>query len=71
MDVLLTCRKENKDKHWHWLKENGAFDFIQDIVEYNQEPGIVLAPFSPCSIRIPRLNEFTLNDVINSLKVYT
>jgi hypothetical protein len=71
LDVLLACNKKNKDIHWRWLKSHGAFDFIQDIVEYDEEPGIIISPLPPCSIRVDKLDEFALINVINRLRVYT
>ena len=42
-EVLLQCEKDAKDLYWYWLKNRGAFDFVEDFVEKNQESGITMA----------------------------
>jgi len=71
MTVLLACNQYNKDRYWQWLKSKGAFDFIEDIVCYDQEPGLLIAPMRPCGIQVDRLTESGLNRVITQLDVYT
>lgn len=71
LQVLLTCESHNKDRNWRWLKQHGAFDYVQDIIEYDQEPGILLSPRAPCSLRVDRLTEPGLNRIITYLNVYT
>ena len=39
-DVLLESRDSMKDFYYGWLKSQGAFDFIQDIVPYHTERGL-------------------------------
>ena len=41
-DVLLECDAEYKDIYYYWLKNRGAFDFIDDFVGVNQETGITI-----------------------------
>jgi len=40
MDVVIESDPEMKDLHYNWLKAHGAFDFVQDIVNYNVETGM-------------------------------
>lgn len=40
MDVLIEAEQEMKDLYYKWLKDHGAFDFVQDIVGYNIESGL-------------------------------
>jgi hypothetical protein len=70
-DVLVACQRHNRDKHWKWLKSHGAFDFIEDIIDYNQEHGVSISPYSPCSIRLDSILETDLNRIIGHLSVYT
>jgi len=71
MDVLLMCRKHNIDRNWRWLKQHGAFDFIQDIVEYQQEPGIMVSPVRPTNIHTDIIDGPQLQHIIAQLTVYT
>lgn len=48
-EVLVECSPLNKDLYWAWLKKNGAFDFVEDIVEYDSEQGF--------SIRIKEIHQ--------------
>jgi len=48
-EVLVECSPLNKDLYWEWLKKNGAFDFVEDIVDYDSESGF--------SIRIKEIHQ--------------
>lgn len=39
-DVLLESNNSMKDFYYDWLKSQGAFDFIEDIVPYYTEIGL-------------------------------
>ena len=70
LHVLLTCAPHNKDRNWRWLKNHGAMDYIQDIVEHGSESGVLIGPERPCAIQLERLTENGLNRVISYLNVY-
>ena len=40
MDVVIESDPDMKDLYYNWLKKHGAFDFVQDIVNYNVESGL-------------------------------
>jgi len=42
MDVLLECEAEVKDLYWRFLKGQGMFDFVNDIVSPFEERGLRL-----------------------------
>lgn len=42
MDVLLECETEARDLYWRFLKEQGMFDFVNDIVSPFEERGLRL-----------------------------
>lgn len=71
MNVLLACYKHNIDRNYHWLKKHGAFDYVEDIIEYGQESGITISPLRPCTLHVDRLTEAGLNRIITHLSVYT
>jgi hypothetical protein len=39
-DVLLECEPGTRSIYWHWLKSQGAHDFISELILSSQkEPG--------------------------------
>ena len=45
-DVLLESPKSMVDIYYKWLKDHGAYDFIEDIVKKNEEYGFRIGPSS-------------------------
>jgi len=41
-DVVLESCPEMKDFYYKWLKSRGAFDFVQDILDYGREKGFTI-----------------------------
>jgi hypothetical protein len=39
MRVVIEADEEARDIYFAWLKSRGAFDFVEDIVEYESERG--------------------------------
>ena len=39
MDIILEAEPMMKDYYYKWLKQHGAFDFIEDILDYEREQG--------------------------------
>jgi len=68
-EVLLECEKENADLYWKWLREKGAWDFVEDIVEAGQEYGVSIRP-QKGNISVPRIYYDNLNFIVGSLKGY-
>ena len=66
-DILLECVSDMKDMYWYWLKRKGAFDYVEDFIERNQENGITIRPVG-ASISVKYLRVETLSDVISKLK---
>ena len=67
MEVLLLCQADMKDLYWYWLKNRGAFDFVEDIVSNRVEPGYIMAT-KQANIQIKFLRAETLSFVIQRLK---
>lgn len=42
MDVVVECDKEHKDMYVKWLRTYGAFDFVEDVLETDEENGVRL-----------------------------
>lgn len=71
MNIILTCRQHNIDRTWRWLKNHGAFDYVDDIVLHGECDGLMMSPEPPCNIQVSRLTEHGLSRIINRLSVYT
>jgi hypothetical protein len=67
---LLECRPELKDIYWRWLKKHGAWDFVDDIVERNQEYSISIRR-KKGSISIPVIEAYNLNFILATLRQYS
>ena len=67
-DILLECVNDMKDMYWYWLKRKGAFDYVEDFIEYGMEHGVTIRP-SRGTISVKYLRSETLNDVITRLRI--
>ena len=68
MMVLLQCDPSMKDLYWYWLKNRGAFDFVQDIIEEGMEHGVKMGTANRANIAIKYLRVENLNFVLDRLK---
>lgn len=71
MVVLLSCEKNMRDLYWYWLKNRGAFDFVEDIINYESEESGITMSSKDAMIQIKHLRIENLNYVLsrlNSLK---
>ena len=66
LNILVECDRRDFDLYWYWLKNHGAFDFVEDFVEPKAESGIVVSCLR-CNISVQLLSADTLNFVINQL----
>ena len=41
-EVVIEALPEMQDFYYDWLKSRGAFDFVQDIVDYGKESGFTI-----------------------------
>lgn len=55
MDVYLQCHKGTRMFYKDWLINNGAFDFVDDIVLPQECPGLLVGPHKK-GIRLERLD---------------
>ena len=66
-NILLECESEHKDIYYYWLKNRGAFDFVDDFVRYEQEDGVTIrSTHGTITINYLRVEE--LNKIIYLLK---
>lgn len=69
-DVVLETSPEMKDFYYKWLKAHGAFDFVQDILDYGKEEGFTIrCKYSnlKSDIGIRSLGYHNFNRIIRSL----
>ena len=66
-NILIECDTDMKDLYYYWLKNRGAFDFVDDFVVYDEENGITMRP-NKATISINYLRAEKLNWIINRLK---
>ena len=69
-DVVVEALPEMQDFYYDWLKSRGAFDFVQDIVDYGKESGFTIRyKYSPLNgnIAIRRFGYHNFEKVINSI----
>lgn len=68
-DVLLECEKKMKDSYYKWLKNYGAYDFIDQIVSKNEETGFKIG-IEKSSLKVDRINEFNLHIIVRVLNKF-
>ena len=67
LNVLIECDQDNKDFYYTWLKNNGAYDFVDEIVEVGIEKGYRIGTFK-ANLQIERIDYSNLNTVINFIR---
>lgn len=66
-DVLLETRSEERDSYYKWLKHNGAYDFVSQIIKRNEEAGFKIGP-TKSNLIVDRLTPNNLNFVVGTLR---
>lgn len=64
--VLIECEHDVVDLYWYWLKQRGAFDFVDDFIAIGSENGTRLNSAGG-SIVVRHLTADTLNFVVGRL----
>ena len=66
--VLIEIQKEYTDQVWRLLKSRGAFDYIEDIVEFDTEYGLTISDRSRSNIKVSKICCENLNEIISRLR---
>jgi len=69
--ILLETEKNNTDLYYKWVKHNGLWDFIEDIVHPEHDIyGLRIATIKvkPPSIKVDRISWDNLNDLLYRIK---
>ena len=69
-DILIEIDRQYKDQCWYWLKQNGAFDYIDDILDFNVERGVTISDRRRSNIRVSKIWAGNINLIVRSLKRY-
>ena len=67
--VVLECKHSEQDYYYKWLKRNGSWDFVEDIVSPKTEYGLSVRP-SRGNITIPRISYNNFSFIIARLGYY-
>jgi len=67
VNVILECPSEQKDIYYRWLKNNGAYDFVDEIVSLGEEFGYRIGT-NKANCNISRITYENLNLIINKIK---
>tara|TARA_R100001377_G_C3189259_1_gene109890 strand:- start:1327 stop:1641 length:315 start_codon:yes stop_codon:yes gene_type:complete len=69
--ILLETEKNNTDLYYKWVKHNGLWDFIEDIVHPEHDIyglRIATVKVKPPSIKVDRISWDNLNDLLYRIK---
>lgn len=69
-DVVVQIDQLYIDSCYHYLKQHGAFDFVQDILTPEQEHGIIISSDQPYHIRARKLWQGNLNRIVAEINRY-
>lgn len=69
-EVVLQIEETYIDTCYQYLKQHGAFDFVEDIVKPEQETGIILSSDEPYHIRARKLWQGNLSRIVSDIDRY-
>lgn len=67
VSVLVECYPDQKDIYYYWLKRNGAYDFVDAIINLDEEVGYKIG-IENCNFNIDRIDCHNLNSIINVIR---
>ena len=65
-EIIIECQKNERDYYYKWLKNRGAWDFVNDMVRPRTEVGLSIR-IEKGNIVVPRLNYNNFPIVMNRL----
>ena len=68
-NVVLECKKSDRDFYYKWLREKAAWDYVEDFIQPKTEGGIAIRIESG-NIVVPRINYYNFGEIINKLSIY-
>lgn len=67
LDVLVECARGTRSMYWKWLKDQGAHDFIEQLIIPGEELGGITVGKCKTTIAVSRLTAITLPRVVGRL----
>ena len=70
-EILLETERENTDMYYRWVKNNGLWDFIEDIVhpEHNiLGLRVATVKVRPPCVKVDRISWDNINDMLRKVK---
>jgi hypothetical protein len=65
--IVLECKDDMKDIYWKWLKQYGAFDYVDDIIEPFSESDISIRA-KRGNITVPSIDSTSLGFILQRLE---
>lgn len=65
--ILLECDNRHRDIYYYWLKSKGAFDYVDDFINFGDEYGVTIR-HEYGTICVEYLSSSKLNEIISLLK---
>ncbi|MAG59324.1 hypothetical protein CMO96_00855 [Candidatus Woesebacteria bacterium] len=65
--VLVECEKMSKDIYYKWLKEHGAWDFVEEIVSIDEGVIGFTIRTTKANLKIERIVPENLNIIVSAL----
>lgn len=65
--ILLECDGRHRDIYYYWLKSKGAFDYVDDFINFGDEYGVTIRS-EYGTICVEYLSSSKLNEIISLLK---
>jgi hypothetical protein len=66
--VLVEIEKIYTDQVWKRMKSRGAFDYVEDIVDVDEESGLRISDRKRSNIRVSKICCENLNSILNRLR---
>jgi hypothetical protein len=68
-EVLVECEGPMIDIYWHWLKREGALDFVEQLIRVGEVRGYfsIRRRGKQANVGLERLDEVSLNTAIGAL----
>jgi hypothetical protein len=68
IDVVVQIESQFKDTCYDYLRQHGAFDFVEDIIEPREpEMGIIISDTEPYHIRARKFWAGNLNRIVSEI----
>ena len=67
VDVIIQIDNTHTDTCYHYLKQHGAFDYVQDILPPLVEDGVILSNTPPYHIRARKLWAGNLQRIVQEI----